>query len=243
MTPLDLIHLSLKAANVTGIGQTPDPEDVNDCFILLQAMMGQWNRKRWLIPNMVDTGFVSTGADSYTVGTGGDFPIDRPDCIEAAYVRLLPVNGPSPVDIGLQVIEAHEDYVSIACKTLQAFPSILFYDATYPLGNILLYPVAIEGMYEIHVLTKGVLTIPPDLTTPFIIPPEYVDALIWNLACRIRPIFGAAADPVSVVFAKVALNTIRSSNAQVPRLSCPPALWRHSGRWAGHGIPSYASLN
>lgn len=242
MTPLDLIHLSLKAANVTGIGQSPDFEDVNDCFILLQSMLQQWNRRRWLIPNMLDTGFVSTGADSYTVGIGGQFPIERPDCIEGAYVRMLPVHGPSPVDINLEIIEAREDYASIACKTIKAFPSILWYDSTYPLGRVVLYPVATDGMYEIHILTKGVLPVPTDLTTPFIIPPEYVDALIWNMACRIRPIFGAQSDPTLVVFAKTALNTIRSANAQVPRLACPPALWSRRGRWAGHGIPGWASL-
>src|ERR1700760_1310158 len=101
MTPLDIIHLALKIANVVGIGQVSDAEDVNDCMIIFSAMMSQWNRKRWLIPNEVDSSLVSTGAQSYTVGPTGDFPIRRPDKLMAAYVRILPNAPNNTVDIPL----------------------------------------------------------------------------------------------------------------------------------------------
>src|SRR3569832_53347 len=128
MTPVDYIRLALKAANVVGIGQTADAEDTNDCFILLQAMLNQWSMKRWLVPNEVDSALTSTGASSYTVGTGGAFNITHPDRIEAAYIRLLPVNNAQPVDIPLAVIDAHEDYATITCKSITGFPVACFYD-------------------------------------------------------------------------------------------------------------------
>jgi hypothetical protein len=88
-TPLDIIQLALKDAGAIGIGQTPLTEDVNDSFQRLNWMVSTWARKRWLIWHLVDVAKVSTGAQSYTVGPGGDFNLaSRPDKLHAAYVRF-----------------------------------------------------------------------------------------------------------------------------------------------------------
>lgn len=87
-TVSDLIELALKEAHVVGVGQTPLSEDVNDALRLLNYMMAQWNRKRWLIYQLVDLVVNATGAESYTVGPGGDFQMAvRPDRIEKAFFR------------------------------------------------------------------------------------------------------------------------------------------------------------
>jgi hypothetical protein len=75
------------------VGQTPTPEDSNDGLTLLQSLMAQWQRRRWLVWSLVDTSVISNGALSYTVGTGGDFNIPRPDRIDSAFARLLPPLG------------------------------------------------------------------------------------------------------------------------------------------------------
>src|SRR3569833_524573 len=192
MTPVDYIRLALKAANVVGVGQTPDAEDTSDCFIVLQSMLAQWSRKRWLVPNEVDSYVTATGAASYTVGSGGNINITRPDRIEAAYIRLLPYQPNQQVDIPLSLIDAHEDYAALTCKAMTGFPIALFYDSGYPLGSIYPYPVAQSGLYEIHLVTKNVMPSSLTLSSDIALPPEYQDAILWNLACRIRPLYGAA---------------------------------------------------
>ena len=242
MTPLDLIHLSLKLSNVTGIGQTPDAEDVNDCFIVMIAMLQQWNRKRWLIPNEIDTGLVTTGSQFYSLGPGGDFDIRRPDKIMAAYVRLLPTQI-NTVDIALGILAAPEEYSAVVAKNIKGFPSIVFYDSTYPMGKVWVYPVAPSGQFELHLITKGVLQVPKTITEELVIPDEMLDPLLYNLACRVRPIFGASPDQTLIQLAKMGLNTLRQANSQVPHMSMPAGIgrWR-SGRWQGHGVPNWASL-
>ena len=86
----DLITFCLKLANVSGVGQTPGAQDITDGLTLLQTLMAGWQRRRWLVWDLADTSIVSTGAISYTVGTGGDFNIPRPDKIDSAFARLLP---------------------------------------------------------------------------------------------------------------------------------------------------------
>ena len=67
---------------------------MNDSFTLLNMMLGQWNRKRWLIYHLLDVSFTATGAPSYSIGPAGDLAYPyRPDRLEAAYVRIY--QGPS----------------------------------------------------------------------------------------------------------------------------------------------------
>ena len=72
-TPSDLITQALKIANVIGVGQTPNATDTNDCFNQLNMMLAQWQRRRYMVYNLVTVSKVATGQVSYTIGTGGGF--------------------------------------------------------------------------------------------------------------------------------------------------------------------------
>jgi hypothetical protein len=48
----DIIFLSLRNASVVGVGQTPLPEDTNDAFRILNAMIGMWNIGRGVTVNL-----------------------------------------------------------------------------------------------------------------------------------------------------------------------------------------------
>lgn len=220
-TPVDLITLALKTAGVIGVGQTPDFTDTNDCFVILNSMIAQWNRNRWLVYTLVDTAVTSTGAQSYTVGTGGDFNIPRIDRLETAFARLLTGNPNNPFDYPLTLLDSREDYSAITLKRLTTFPTSIFLDSDFPLGKVYPWPVPAAGQFEIHLITKKVLPQFPDLTTTIALPPEYLDCLIWNLSVRIRPLYQLPPEPTITSLAKNALGVIRSANAQVPSLRMP----------------------
>lgn len=173
-----------------------------------------------------DVAFQPTGSPSYTVGIGGDVNIPRPDKIEAAFVRL--VNGPMPVDYPLALLEAREDYNKIALKNLATFPQIAFYDAAYPLANLYIWPAPSAEQYEIHITAKTQLAGFTDLKSDMRMPPEYQEALLYNLAARLRVMYQLPPDPGVTALALTSLNVIRNANAQVPRLSITPTLTRGS---------------
>lgn len=113
-TPLDIIKLALKDAGALGVGQTPLDEDVNDAFDRLNGMMATWARKRWLVYRLETFSKISTGAQSYSVGPGGDFDIiARPDRIESAFIRQNPAS-PSSNPVVLPVVPSGSPYVYIA---------------------------------------------------------------------------------------------------------------------------------
>jgi hypothetical protein len=170
--------------------------------------------------------FTPTGALSYTVGVGGAVNIPRPDKIEAAFVRLT--NGPLPVDYPLALVEAREDYNRFALKGMQTFPQVAFYDAAFPLGNLYIWPAPSATNYQVHITVKTQLTSFTNLTTTMNLPPEYQEALVYNLAARMRPMYGLQPEPTITAMATTSLNVIRNANAQIPRLTISPSLTRDS---------------
>lgn len=230
MTPNDIIARALRDSGVTGQGQSASAEDFADAFIKLNGMLALWQRKRWLVYHLVDVSKVSTGAQAYTVGAGGDFNILRPDRLEAAFFRQIVPSQPNLVDYPLQILEAREDYNLIALKTLGPFGGYIFYDAAFPLGSVYVWPVLAANTYELHLTLKadlGQFTSPGQTVN---LPPEYLEALSWNLAARLRPAYQLAPDPSVTALASDALNAIRGANAQIPRARLPGDL-TGSGRY------------
>ena len=227
-TPLDIITQSLKKAGVLGVGQTPLAEDTNDAYNDLQDMLGQWQRKRWLIWHLVDYAYASTGALSYTVGPGGNFNINpRPDRIESAFFRqIINESIPNQIDYPLDIIEAREDYNRISLKQLTSFPQYLFYDSAFPTGIAYPWPLLQANLYELHLTVKETLAQFTSLNEIIVLPLEYMAALKFNLAIRLRQAYSLPSDPILIGLAKDSLNVIRNANFQVGRLTIPVELQR-----------------
>ncbi len=224
MTPNDLIRRALKKAGVLGVGQTASSEDTNDAFADLNDMLGTWSRKRWLCYHLLDKALPLTGAATYTVGPGGDVDMVRPDRIEAAYVRILN-GGTRPVDVPIDVIPSYEDWASTSLKTLPgSFPQSVFLDSGFPMGTVYVWPQALAGKYEVHLVFKADLVAFQTVGDQVQVPPEYMDALIYNLAGRLRISYGEPPDPAVDALARAALNTIKGANVQVPDLAMPSDL-------------------
>lgn len=229
-TARDLITSALKKSGVVGVGQTASAEDANDLFDDLNDMMSQWAYERWLVYHLVDVPLVSTGAQSYTVGPGGDFNVTaRPDRLEAAFVRFL--GATATPDLPLKLLQSREDYNRVTLKSQPGFPQAIFYDSAFPLGSVFPVWVPTAGIYEIHLTLKAVLSIFASLDTVVSLPPVYNAAIRWNLTARACVSYSLPVPPGVVAFAKNALNVIRNSNTQVPELRMPPGLVRRGGRY------------
>jgi hypothetical protein len=236
-------------------------KDVYDAFALLVMMLAQWQRRRWLIWNEQEAAVVSTGANYYTIGPRQDFNVARPDKIHAAWVRLGPGFGnhgamleealpfplgarpalptPNLVDIPLAIIEAKEDWAGITIKDLKSIPSAVFYDSSFPIGRMYFWPVPPAATYEMHIVVKASLPVYAALNDALDLPPEYLDAVVNNLACRIVVASGGQISPFLLGQAKASLETIKMANSQIPLLSMPPFLCGNRGdvsSWIGRGL-------
>jgi len=226
-TANDMVLLALKNASLVGIGQTPAPQDVADVFALLNGMLAIWSRKRWLIWHLLDIAVMTTDKRAYTIGPGGDFDVPRPDRLETAYFRQFVDSSGDPVDFPLDLLQSMEDYAQVTLKFLQSWPEAVFYDAAFPIGQVLPVPIPNVPNSELHVIIKDTLNQFPTLTTPFNLPPEYFEAIWSNLAIRVAATFpGANINEFTVGIAKASLATIRGANAQIGRLLMPTGMVR-----------------
>jgi hypothetical protein len=318
-TARDFVTLALKEAGVLGIGQTPNSEDINDCFTLLHRMLGQWQKLRWLVPNLIDVSASGNSLKSNLIGPGQHYNTLRPDKIQAAYFKQLNSNAPNQVSYPLRPIYSYEDYSRIALKELNTWPSYFFYDGAFPYGNVFIWPIPTSD-YEIHLILKGpidfliellsgtieaagtaytdgnyldiafvnltgfgaegsadvtvaggvvttivihdpgngykindkltldttnmggtgsgfiysVTNVTDSLDAEFNMPPEYEEAIHYNLCVRIVSMYQYPANPVQGKLAKVSLRTLRQANVQIPSLKMPPA-YRFNGN-GGNGF-------
>jgi hypothetical protein len=224
-------------AGVLAVSQTPSAEDANDALMLLNGIIASWQQNRWMIYHLVDIAYQSSiEQQSYTVGIGADFNVTRPDRIESAYMRLpQTLAGNNPVDYPLAIVETYEEYSAIALKKLQSFPCMAFYDAAIPYGNLYIWPIPSQ-MIEIHIILKETLQQFPTLTTSFVLPPEYFEAILYNLTARIQLMYQLPVNPGVIALARASMNNISVANHRVATLMMPTGITRVGGGWPLHGV-------
>ena len=84
----DLINLAFLTAGIVGQGQSVGAQDMTNATQMLNAMLGQWQRRRYLVYYLEETSISATGAQSYSVGPGCDFNIgSRPSEMSTTKIR------------------------------------------------------------------------------------------------------------------------------------------------------------
>ena len=231
ITVSQLLNLAMKDAGIIGQGQPATGEDINDALTLANFMLAEWQVQRWYIWHLAEYAFTATGAQSYTVGPGGNLAVPYiPNTIDDAFVRQLISAAPNQVDFPLKIITAREDYDRIALKQLTSFPRYAFYDYDNEAGFGYLYPwpVPQAGLYEVHILVKAQLTQFASLTQSITLPPQYQSALHYNLAKRFAAHWKVPLDMATEKLAKNSIEVVKGGNVQMPTLQTPVELTRNA---------------
>lgn len=118
-------------------------------------MVAQWQRKRWLVPSLIDISTVGNGLISNPIGDGKFWNVPRPDKIQGGYVIQLNT-GSTPVSLPLYPIFSYEDYIQVTVKNLNTLPDHFFYDGRFPVGNVFIWPIP-SPTWEVHLLVKSQL--------------------------------------------------------------------------------------
>lgn len=229
----DICTEALKESGALGVGQNALAEDINGAWARLQMMLQEWERKRWLVYQLKNYVFNSTGAQTYTFGPGGDIDTGtgtvRPAKIESGFLRQITQSQPNQIDYPLEILQAREDYDRVAIKGLVAFPMSVFLDPGWPLATVYVWPVPTANIYAVGLSVMQQLPSSfPALATIFSLPYEYYSAMLYNLAVRLRPKYQLPTypgDPLPML-AKNSLATLRGANAAIARLHMPPGLRR-----------------
>ncbi|QGH73447.1 MAG: tail adaptor [Podoviridae sp. cty5g4] len=178
----DLIRASLRKIGAISLGETVSVDKNTEALQALQAMLRAWSQKRILVYATTKESFtLIPNQNSYTWGLGADINTTRPHKVLAAFIR--DANG---LDCSVSII-SDGTYMDIASKSATSRPHYLNYNPTYPYSTIYLYPSpAIAEVLWLTSLKPFTETSSfADIGDTISFPPNYEEAIIYNLAMRL----------------------------------------------------------
>ena len=205
-TALELIERASRLAGILGEGQTLSAQQGDDALATFNDVLDSLGLDSLaLYQTTNDTGNLVAGQSVYTLGTGGDFNIDRPAQINSAYVVYQGVSFP--------VRQINQDeYNLVALKTMsQPLPAFFLYLNTYPLGTMTLWPVP-SVVIPFTISVDRVLTTITSLSDTLTLPPGYSKMLRTRLAVELCPEYGREPTPSLLQMAADALADVKRGN-------------------------------
>jgi len=220
-----LLYPALRKAAITlGPQRTPSPAQFQDAIDELNRLTGSLNCDRLFIYSIARDEYpLNPPKMTYTIGVpvdpsqDVDFAAQRPQMIESANVMDSggTIRYPLALFTDLQ-------WAKIAYQTIpNTIPSALYNDRANPVSTLYLYGQPMAGqILELFTWTQAPTF--QNLTDQVLLPLQYEDALVLNLAVRLIPHFPIApnvprqVDPNLYQQARESLMRLESINAPRP---------------------------
>ena len=223
-TAADLIRGSLRLIGQLAEGETPSNETYADSLEALNQMLDAWSTESIVVWAQQDQTFTwPANTATRTLGATGNFVGTRPISIsDATYFTVGDQSYPI-----VQINQEH--YNSIGDKTTTgSYPIWMLASMTVPDVTLTVYPVPAESV-SMHIVSMQELDQPATLVTSLVIPPGYLRAFRFNLACELAAEFGKEPPQWVVKTATESKAAIERINAPMDILQFPRTLLGCSG--------------
>lgn len=176
----DTITRAMKALGTLGRTEVPSGQEYIDGLYVYNQLLESWSNENLMsYATLQRSHTLSANTQSYTIGSGGTISTTRPLDITQAFVRDSNNN-----DFQLTIIP-RDQWNTIGDKTVTSqIPEYLFYDSTYPLGVIYLFPIPTETYTLFYDSVLNQVTASTG-TTSISMPPGYERTFISNLALEL----------------------------------------------------------
>jgi hypothetical protein len=183
----DQINGALRLIGQLAEGETPSAATSQDSLTAMNQMLDSWSSERLSVFSTQDQVFsLLPGLRSRTLGPTGDFVGNRPVLLDDSTYFKDPTNG---ISFGIKIIN-QQQYDGIAVKTVTStYPQVIWLNMDMPNMDMYIYPVPTKTL-EWHFISVTELDQPATLATALVVPPGYVRAFRFNLACEIAAEFG-----------------------------------------------------
>jgi hypothetical protein len=192
-----------------------------DSLAAMNQMIDSWNTERLMVYSTIDQIFTwPAGFIERTLGPTGDFAGQRPVLLDdSTYYRDPGTN----VSFGIKFIN-QQQYNGIAVKTVTStYPQVIFVNMTHPDITMTIYPRPTRDL-EWHFVSVQELAQPATLATAIYMPPGYLRAFKYNLACEIAPEFGVEPSPTVSRLAMTSKRNLKRINNPDDIMSMPYAI-------------------
>jgi hypothetical protein len=237
----DLIAYAQRASGLLGVGQVALAQDTADAQTALLLMLQQWRQMRWLVFRLDNVTFPAPpGIGEYSIGpssvpaipppnvvVNGNF---RPANIQSCFLRQDLGSGPNsfPIDFPMRILESRQQYDQISLKSLQSWPSAIYYDPTIPYATLYIWPIPMQPLFSLYVGFQQAIDLAGEsgaaVELDTILPTETQEAIVYNLAARLCVNYAVPLNPALAAAARASLQTVRTANFALQPLKMPGAL-------------------
>lgn len=187
---LDVISDALALVGFISFGEAPEAEASALAVRTLNRMLLEWSTKSIYSPAQYDRSCPSNGTASYLLGdvTGGPTPD-----IDTSPKAILQVTIEQGIVIWPATLGTLADWHKIMPKTIQGVPSQAFWDYQQGQSHLYLWPIPVANMTVRVVGIQDIATI-RNAQSDILLPDDYQEALVYNLAKRLMPYMPPSAD-------------------------------------------------
>jgi hypothetical protein len=217
-TALDQITGAMRLLGMLAEGEEPSAAAAQDGLLAMNQMLDSWSTERLAVFSTQDQMFTwPANTISRTLGPTGDFVGNRPVLLDDSTYFRDPSNG---ISFGIKIIN-QQQYNGIAVKTVtSSYPQVIWLNMDMPNMSMYIYPVPTKAL-EWHFVSVTELVEPATLSTVLVVPPGYLRAFRYCLACEMAPEFGVEPSPTVSRIAMVSKRDIKRINNPDDIMSLP----------------------
>ncbi len=235
ITARQIITGALDLIGAKAVGEPIPAADAQDALRRMNNMMSGWNLLPLMSPLVAREVFALTANQStYTIGPGGDFDTARPTALEGAGLLLNSSSPPIEIPRALMTDDAYEA-LQVKALTSALFTDVYF-NATWAdeWATVFLWPTPTTADNSLVLYRRSHVAGFADLSTGYLLPPGYADAIEYNLAIRLAVPYTRPVDPELKEQAGTFLGMVKRQNVKLTDLATDPAL-THDSRY-GYNI-------
>lgn len=234
---LDIVNSAMTEIGALAGGESPSSNDLAAVLQKLQRLIDSMNARRPMVYNVNFTKFTMPANTSpVTIGPSGIFDVDqRPVDIDS--IGLFLDSGSIPVELPLNKRDQQWWAAQTIKELTSSLPTDFYYSPDWPLGNIYFWPIS-TAQYNILLQSRTVLGEYTGFSQNFSLPPGYWDAIVYQLAVSICPMFERPASADLIGLRREAVKAIQVNNITSPRLSSDAP----SGKGVNDARPDFSFL-
>ena len=190
-------------------------EQINDAITVGTDLIDEWRTSKLTISGVTRSVYsLTSGTQSYTIGSGGAFNQDWPTRIEF-WSRIPDDDATDPVEQPMGRPYTYEQWQQVRIKTQDAaYPDKMYYDAAWAagLGTCLFHPIPDNN--DVDVVLYAYIAAITSLAsgTSYNLRPAYAMALKTNLAVEIADRNGREVPPSLLSRARRSIASLKRHN-------------------------------
>jgi hypothetical protein len=179
-------------------------------------MLGRWSADRLTVYRLeLVEHTLDVGVNEYAIGPSAAIDTPRPQQIGAADI-LVAADQRTP----LEVIHDAAEWAKVPSHDTPGCPQAVYFDR----GGTLYFDRKPDQAYALELYVWQPFSRFATVDDPVAFPPEYEEAIVYQLAVRLAAIAGKEVHPDVRETARTALMDMQSLNAPTPTMSCDPSI-------------------